>query len=81
MSIKNVGKYKLGWKRLAVEEQGVEEEENHMRSINSLYVFFPLRNNVKYLQCYKNKGRLNRRQKIMWGQRKCIKRNFHVYKI
>lgn len=46
MSIKNVGKYKLGWKRLAVEEQGAEEEENHMRSINSLYVIFPLRNNV-----------------------------------
>lgn len=51
-----------------------------MCSINSLYVNFPLNNNVKYLQCYKNKGRTNRRQKIMQEQRECIKRNVHVYK-
>lgn len=50
-----------------------------MISINSPYVNFPLSNNVKYLQCYKNKGRSNRTQK-MWEQRKYIKRNFHAYK-
>lgn len=55
-------------------------KKNHMSSINSLYVNLPLSNNVKYLQCYNNKGRSNRRQKIMWEQRECIKRNLHVFK-
>lgn len=83
IKIKNVGKYKLGWKRHIVAScRGTRCRRGRKitSSINSLYVNFPLNNNVKYLQCCKNKGRSNRRQKIMWEQRECIKRNLHVYK-